>query len=99
MTINIHFEKIPFNETLTEYILAKLNRLKEMYPRITKSQVSFKHINDAKRSKKVCEIELQIPGTSIFASSRGHNFDLALKETAQEIEKQLEIQNMELIAS
>ncbi len=98
MTINIQYVKIPFSEAMTEYILAKLDRLGEKYPRITKSQVSFKLANDAKRSKKVCEIELEIPGKIIFASSRGHNFDYALKETTLEIEKKLEIQNPDLIA-
>lgn len=90
MTINIQYVKMPFSEAMTENVINKLNKLGERYQWITQARVFFKRENDPAGNGKICEIELSIPGPRIFASSRENNFELAAKQTALEIEKQLQ---------
>lgn len=90
MTINIQYVKMPFSESMTEYMITKLNKLGEKYRWIVNVQVFFKKENNPAGNGKICEIELSMPGPNIFASSRDINFELAAKETALEIGKQLQ---------
>ena len=90
MTINIQYVKMPFSESMTEYMITKLNKLGEKYQWIVNASVFFKKENDPAGNGKICEIELSMPGPNIFASSRETNFELAAKETTLEIEKQLQ---------
>ena len=48
----------------------------------------FKIENDA-LGEKICEMELSLPGPKIFASSKEKNFEMAVKETISDIQKQL----------
>lgn len=88
MNINIQYVKMPFSETMTQYVITKLGKLGERY-QWTQAKVFFKRENDPSGNGKICEIELSAPGPKIFASSRDYNFELAAKETTREIEKQL----------
>lgn len=90
MTINIQFERMPFSESMTEYMITKLHKLGEKYAWIVNANVFFKKENGPSGNGKICEIELGMPGPKIFASSRDTNFELAAKETTLEIEKQLQ---------
>lgn len=90
MTINIQYVKMPFSESMTEYMITKLNKLGERYAWIVNARVFFKKENDPSGNGKICEIELSMPGPNIFASTRDTNFELAAKETTVEIEKQLQ---------
>ncbi|UJH90773.1 ribosome-associated translation inhibitor RaiA [Antarcticibacterium sp. 1MA-6-2] len=89
MNINVQYVKMPFSETMTQYVVSKVEKLGERYQWITQARVFFKKENDPSGNGKICEIELSTPGPKIFASSRDHNFELAAKETTREIEKQL----------
>ncbi len=82
--------KMPFSESMTEFMITKLNKLGEKYQWIVNARVFFKKENDPAGNGKICEIELGMPGPNIFASSRETNFELAAKETTLEIEKQLQ---------
>ncbi|QED38789.1 HPF/RaiA family ribosome-associated protein [Antarcticibacterium arcticum] len=90
MTINIQYVKMPFSESMTEFIINKLNKLGDRYQWIVKAKVFFKRENDPSGNGRICEIELSMPGSQIFASSSEHNFELAAKETTLEIERQLQ---------
>lgn len=90
MTINIQYVKMPFSESMTEYMITKLNKLGERYAWVVNARVFFKKENDPAGNGKICEIELSMPGSNIFASTRDTNFELAAKETTLEIEKQLQ---------
>ncbi len=98
MTINIQYVKMPFSESMTEYVINKLNKLGERYQWIVQAKVFFKRENDPSGNGKVCEIELSMPGPNIFATSREHNFELAAKETTLEIERQLQKRKAVLMA-
>ena len=90
MNINIQYVKMPFSESMTEYVITKLNKLGERYQWIVDATVFFKRENDPAGNGKICEILINMPGPNIFASTRDTNFELAAKETTLEIEKQLQ---------
>ncbi|MCH9659294.1 MAG: HPF/RaiA family ribosome-associated protein [Bacteroidetes bacterium] len=89
MTISIQYVKMPNSETLTEYTLGKLQKLGGKYPRLINANVFFKIENDASGIDKICEVELSAPGPRIFATSKEKNFEMAVKETISDLEKQL----------
>lgn len=90
MTINIQYERLPFSEAMTEYIINKLNKLGERYQWVTMAQVFFKREEDALGNKDICEIKLSVPGSGIFASANDVSFEVAARETTRQIEKQLQ---------
>jgi len=89
MTINVQYVKMLNSETMTEYVSKKLDKLGNKYQWVISANVSFKLENDPKLNKKICEIELSLPGPKIFASSKEKNFELAAKNTLSDLTKQL----------
>ncbi|WP_109299422.1 ribosome hibernation-promoting factor, HPF/YfiA family [Aquimarina sp. AU474] len=90
MIINIQYVKISPSETLSQYVLDKLGKLGKKNQEIIDSNVFLKRENDPKGKGKICEIKLNLPGSQVFAISNEENFELAVKETLSDIEKQIE---------
>lgn len=80
---------MPNSESMTAYTIDKLQKLDEKYDWLIKAQVFFKIDKDPSGIEKICEIELSAPGSRIFATSREKNFEMAVKETISDLEKQL----------
>ena len=89
MTISIQFVKIQTSEALHNYITKKLIKLGKKYPRVIKANVFIKLDTIPSGKGKICEMELSVPGPRIFAVSREKNFEMAVKETISDLEKQL----------
>ena len=89
MTINVQYVKMLNSETMTDYVSKKLNKLGEKYQWVINANVFFKLENNSTVNKKICEIELSLPGPKIFASSKEKNFELAAKNTLSDLTKQL----------
>ena len=89
MTINIQFLDMPTSEALAEYITGKLGKLGNKYDWVINANVSIEKRNDPKGEGKVCKMELSIPGPRIFAESDEKNYELSVKETLKDLEKQL----------
>ena len=89
MTINVQYVKMLNSETMTEYVSNKLNKLGNKYQWLINANVFFKLENNSTVNKKICEIELSLPGPKIFASSKEKNFELAAKNTISDLNKQL----------
>ena len=89
MTISIQFVKMPESETMTEYATERLNKLAKKYDWLINARVFFKIDKDPSGIDKVCEVELSAPGPRIFATSKEKNFEMAVKETISDLEKQL----------
>lgn len=77
------------SESITNYTEKKLNKLAEKYDWIIRAKVTFKKENDPKGKGKICEIELSLPGPKLFAFSNEKDFQMAVKETLQDLDKQL----------
>lgn len=90
MTVNIQYVHMATSEAMNEYVTKKLQKLGNKYEWIISAQVHFEHENNAKIKGKICKMELSIPGPRIFATSNEKNYELAVKETIKDLEKQLE---------
>ncbi len=88
MTINIQFVKMPTSEALSAYTEKKLQKLAIKYSWLINADVFFKLEGDH-TGKKICDMELSLPGPKVFASSKEDNFELAVKETISDLDKQL----------
>lgn len=88
MDVSIQYIKMPASETLSEYTEKRLNKLASKYQWVIKAEVIFKLEND-NLGQKICEIELSLPGPRIFAISKEKNFEMAVKNTLSDVERQL----------
>jgi putative sigma-54 modulation protein len=89
MTITIQYVKMPTSESMSEYVTRKLGKLGKKYNWIISANVHFKLENDPTGQRDICEIELSAPGPRIFATSKEKNYEMAVKETISDLEKQL----------
>lgn len=89
MTTDIQFVSMPTSESMESYTLKKLEKLYKKYDSIIHISVFFKQENNPKDLGKICEMELSISGPRIFASSNEKNYELAVKNTISDLEKQL----------
>lgn len=88
MTISIQFVKLPTSEALTQYTTEKLQKLATKYSWVIHTEVFFKIENNT-TAEKICEMELSLPGPKLFAASKEKNFEMAVKETISDLERQL----------
>lgn len=90
MKTSIQFVNLKTSETLEDYTLKKLKGLNKKYDTLINAEVFFKKENDPKGNGKICEIELSVNGPRIFAASNEKNYELAVKNTISDLQKQLE---------
>ena len=89
MTIDIQFVKMKTSESMVDYTSKKLQRLAKKYEWVIRADVFFKQENDPTEKGQICEMELSLPGPKIFAASNEKNYEMAVKETISDLEKQL----------
>ncbi|WP_272149805.1 ribosome hibernation-promoting factor, HPF/YfiA family [Tenacibaculum aiptasiae] len=89
MEVHIQFVKMTVSENLQEFIQKKLDKLHKKYDWLIKAQVYIKHENDPTSKGKICEMVLSQSGPQIFASSNEDNYQLAVKNTVSDLERQL----------
>ena len=89
MIIIIQYVKMKTSETMSEYVTKQLEKLSKKYNELIKATVFFKAEHDPTGKGKICEIELSLPGPKIFATSNEKNYEMAVKETISDLEKQL----------
>jgi ribosomal subunit interface protein len=89
MTISIQYVKMPESETMSDYTISRLEKLAKKYEWLINAVVYFKIDKDPAGIDKICEIELSAPGPRIYASSKEKNYEIAVKNTISDLEKQL----------
>jgi len=89
MKIDIQFVNMSVSEAMEAYTVGKLDKLAQKYEWLIAAEVFFKKEKDPKGKGKICEIQLSHPGPRIFASSNEKNYELSVKETLKDLEKQL----------
>jgi len=97
MQILIQFVKMSDSTSMTHYVKQKLEKLAKKYDWIILAQVYFKLEYNPSKKGKICEIELSVPGSRIFAISDERNYEMAVKETIQDLQKQLEKRKAKII--
>lgn len=89
MKTDFQFVSMPTSETLEAYTLKKLEGLFNKYEDIIHVNVFFKKENNPKDLGRICEMEISLAGPRIFASSNEKNYELAVKNTISDLQKQL----------
>ncbi|WP_276391589.1 ribosome hibernation-promoting factor, HPF/YfiA family [Eudoraea chungangensis] len=89
MTINIQYVQMPTSDSMSDIVIAKLQKLEKKYDWLIKADVFFKLENDPSGMGKICEIQLSAPGPRLFAKSNQDNFEKAAATVVKELENQL----------
>lgn len=89
MEVKMQFVNMQTSQSMESYTINKLENLAKKYSDIISTNVFFKIENNHKTVGKICEMELSLSGPRIFASSNEKNFELAVKNTISDLEKQL----------
>ncbi len=89
MEVIVQFVKMPTSESMEAFVKERLYKLEKKYDWIINADVFYKLENDPKGKGKICDIRLNIPGPTIFATSDEKTWEGATDETIKDLEKQL----------
>lgn len=77
------------SESMSQYVSKKLQKIAKKYSWVIRVDVLFKQENDPTEKGHICEMEFSLPGPKIFAVSNEKNYEMAVKETISDLERQL----------
>lgn len=89
MTVNFQYVGIDASETLSAFTKEKLEKLFNRYEFLINAMVYFKQEGSDHDAGKMCSIELSLPGPRLYATSNTHNYEMSVRETISELERQL----------
>ena len=89
MTVNIQYVGVDVSETLSTFTEEKLKKLFNRYEFLINATVHFKQEENQHETGKICNMELSLPGPRIFATSNERNFEVSVRETISDLERQL----------
>lgn len=89
MTVNFRYVNVDVSETLNTFTEEKLSKLFNRYEFLIGATVRFKQDENNHDKGKICDIELSLPGPRIFATSDESNYEVAVRETISDLDKQL----------
>lgn len=89
MTVNIQYINVDVSETLSTFTKSKLEKLFLRYEFLISAMVYFKKEDGEHDTGKICNMELSLPGPRIFATSNEENYEVAVRETIKDLERQL----------
>ncbi|WP_040250411.1 ribosome hibernation-promoting factor, HPF/YfiA family [Psychroserpens mesophilus] len=89
MNVNIRYVNVDVSETLNTFTEEKLAKLFNRYEFLIGAAVRFKQDDNSHTKGKICDIELSLPGPRIFATSDEAQYEVAVRETIKDLEKQL----------
>jgi len=89
MTINFQYIDVDVSETLSSFTEEKLEKLFNRYEFLISAMVRFKKDENFHDKGEICDIELSLPGPRIFATSNEANYEVAVRETIKDLERQL----------
>ena len=89
MTVNIQYVGVDASETLSAFAKEKLEKLFNRYEFLITASVHFKQDEKDHNDGKICKIELSLPGPRIFATSNERNFEVSVRETIGDLNRQL----------
>jgi len=89
MTVNFQYVGVDVSETLSVFTQEKLDKLSSKFEFLISATVYFKQEENNNETGKICNIELSLPGPRIFANSNERNFEVAVRETINDLERQL----------
>ena len=91
MNINFEYKDVAASKRLEAMASEKLNKLEDKYDFMVGSDVYFKTEKTSSPEKgMICEIRVNVPGTTIFASSNTGAFESAIAKTVGDVKTQLQ---------
>lgn len=89
MTVNFQYVGVDISETLSAFTEEKLKSLFNKFEFLISATVYFKQEEHQHETGKICNIELSLPGPRIFATSSERNFEVSVRETINDLERQI----------
>lgn len=90
MLVNFQYVGVDVSETLSTFTKSKLEKLFNRYEFLISATVYFKQDEKDFDAGKICNIELSLPGPRVYATSSEHNFEVSVRQTIKDLERQLE---------
>lgn len=89
--MNITIETVHFDaaERLEEFIYQKVGKLDQFSDSIISAEVTLRVEKAGTDENKIAEIELDIPGSNLFAKKQNKSFEEAVDQTCEALRKQL----------
>ncbi|MFL1895289.1 ribosome hibernation-promoting factor, HPF/YfiA family [Aquimarina sp. W85] len=90
MKLNFEYHDVTASKRLEQLAQEKLDKLENKYDFIIRGDVFFKTENTSSdETGMICSIRLSAPGPRLFAESNSKNFEAALAETVNDLQRQL----------
>jgi len=89
MTVNFQYVDVDVSDTLSEFTKEKLEKLFNKYEFLISVAVHFKQEGNDHDAGKICSMELSLPGPRIFATSNTHNYEVSVRDTISDLDRQL----------
>ncbi len=83
---SIHFEA---DQKLTDFIQQKIDKLETFFDRIVEGEVCLKHNNTDGIATKTVEINLFVPGATLFSEEDAPSFEAAADAAVEAMRRQL----------
>jgi putative sigma-54 modulation protein len=91
MNINFEYKDVAASPRLEAMATEKLNKLEDKYNFIVNADVYFKKENTSESDTgKICEIRLNIPGSTIYAEDSNGSYEASLAKVVNELRPQLQ---------
>ena len=89
--MKVYTEAVQFkaDQKLVSLIQKKLNKLDRFYDRIIEARVTLKLENSGKVKDKVAEVQVKVPGETLFAKETAKKFEIAVDEVSEALRRQL----------
>jgi len=89
--MKIHTESVQFkaDQKLHEFIEKKMEKLTAHYDRIINAEVKLRLENSGQVKDKVAEIQLHVPGQSLFAKETTKTFESSVDGAIDNLRRQL----------
>jgi putative sigma-54 modulation protein len=90
MNIIINTAKFKADEKLEKYINDKVSKLDRMIDRATKCEVFLKIDKPESENNKIAELQLALPGQTLFIGKQADTFEQAVSEAVDAMKVQIE---------
>lgn len=89
MTVNFQYVGVDVSDTLSAFTEEKLKKTFNKFEFVIGATVYFKKEEHQHETGKICNIELSLPGPRLFATSSEKNYEVAVRATISDLERQL----------
>lgn len=90
MQIVFEYHDVTSSDRLESFAKEKLDKLGEKYSMVIRADVFFKDENTSSdETGKICNSRLSLPGPRLFAEASHDNFESAISESVNDLERQL----------